>query len=314
MTIARSLTALVLTGVLLYHSGCFGPPDIDEVGGTVLVYRIADPVEDDPPAGSSDELISAIERRLDPDGNLGITAMMVDEATVEVAIPGDDRERLARVKRLLKNNGHLQFLILANKDDHKRVLHLAAQDTSGSTIVSDGNNIVGKWVDVTPTVYDENAPANTNTVDVANCVTRALPATLLSRRAQRRGDVQVLVVVDRDPSKNIDGRHINWADPEYSDTGPAVNFQMNERGAKLLGRLTSSNLPDEETLRQRRLAIILDNRLIAAPNLFSTITDRGQITGQFDINYLVAVMRFGRLPVALQQPPIAERIVEAKDD
>ncbi|MCH8921529.1 MAG: hypothetical protein IIA67_00095 [Planctomycetes bacterium] len=318
MTTGRSLTALVLASVPLTLSGCFGPPDIDEVGGTILVYRIADPAEGDPPAGTPDELVWSIERRLDPDEKLGIEATVVDDGTangtIEVAIPGDDRNLLARVKRLLASQGHLQFLILANKDDHQRVLHFAGNDTSGSRIVSDGKNVIGKWVDVTPMA---KRAAIANSVDLHDCVTRGLPEALQSRRARRQGDVQVLVVVDPVPTNNIDARHIARADPVMSDNGRAINFQMNARGAKLLGNLTSSNLPDEETFRQRRLGIILDNRLITAPNLISTITDRGQITGRFaedDIDFLVAVMRAGRLPVALQQPPLNERIVEPIKD
>jgi hypothetical protein len=78
--------------------------------------------------------------------------------------------------------------------------------------------------------------------------------------------------------------------------------------------LTASNLPDPTTGLYRRLGIVLDGKLLSAPRLMSTITDRGQVTGNFtpaEVDLIVAVLRAGKLPVPLEEQPVAESPVAA---
>src|SRR5205085_2470213 len=51
-----------------------------------------------------------------------------------------------------------------------------------------------------------------------------------------------------------------------------VQFQFDTQGGVLMGDLTGNNIG-------RPMAIILDNKLISAPNIQSQIHDKGQITG-----------------------------------
>ena len=54
---------------------------------------------------------------------------------------------------------------------------------------------------------------------------------------------------------------------------------------------------------------MLDNNLLSAPNIQSRISRQGQITGEFsqeEIDFLVGILRSGRLPAALDPTPISE--------
>ncbi len=79
--------------------------------------------------------------------------------------------------------------------------------------------------------------------------------------------------------------------------------------------VTSENLPDRQTGVRRRLRIILDNGLISAPIIMSTISSRGQITGPFtndEVRHIVAVLNAGELPAPLQDEPV--RVINVQGD
>jgi SecD/SecF fusion protein len=55
------------------------------------------------------------------------------------------------------------------------------------------------------------------------------------------------------------------------------------------------------------MGIILDNQLISAPIIMSTISSRGQIAGSFtddEVRHIVAVLNAGELPAPLQDEPV----------
>jgi SecD/SecF fusion protein len=79
-----------------------------------------------------------------------------------------------------------------------------------------------------------------------------------------------------------------------------------------MAALTNLNLPDKDTDFHRRLGIVLDNELLSAPRIMSVIADRGRITGRFtqeEVNFLVRVLRAGKLPAVLNKEPISENII-----
>jgi hypothetical protein len=91
--------------------------------------------------------------------------------------------------------------------------------------------------------------------------------------------------------------------------GNAVAFEFDAQGAKLFGELTRNNL-------HQPLGIVLDDRMITAPNLNSEIGAQGQITGGgpagFDaqqVNYLVNVLAAGILPATLSDEPVSESLI-----
>jgi SecD/SecF fusion protein len=85
-----------------------------------------------------------------------------------------------------------------------------------------------------------------------------------------------------------------------------VGFTFDTRGGLLFGELTSQNV-------QRPLAIVLDDKVISAPNINSPITTgSGIIEGSFtdaELDYLIRTMNAGSLPARLADEPISERTI-----
>jgi len=130
-------------------------------------------------------------------------------------------------------------------------------------------------------------------------------------RDNPRGEIEVLVVMD---PENVTGEDLNRALAGVDQAGtPAVDFTFKTSGTTAFSRLTSENAPDPGTGFQRRLGIILDNKLISAPNLREPITGgKGQISGNFteeEVEFLVNILNAGSLPAALNPEPISEQRV-----
>ncbi|MCX7760453.1 MAG: protein translocase subunit SecD [Hydrogenothermaceae bacterium] len=73
---------------------------------------------------------------------------------------------------------------------------------------------------------------------------------------------------------------------------PAVNFELTSEGAEIFGEATANMIG-------KRLAIVLDGKVMSAPVIRSRITSSGQITGKFtteEANDLAVVLRAGALP------------------
>jgi preprotein translocase subunit SecD len=76
---------------------------------------------------------------------------------------------------------------------------------------------------------------------------------------------------------------------------PAVEFSLNAAGAKKFAKVTGENI-------NRRLAIVLDNQVMSAPNIKAQISDSGIIEGSFDLKEaedLALVLRSGSLPASV---------------
>ncbi len=80
-----------------------------------------------------------------------------------------------------------------------------------------------------------------------------------------------------------------------STTGPAVFFNIKPKDAGKFGDFTGGNIG-------RRMAIVLDGKIITAPTLQSRISDSGQITGIQSLeeaSNISLVLRSGSLPISL---------------
>lgn len=87
----------------------------------------------------------------------------------------------------------------------------------------------------------------------------------------------------------------------------AIDFQLNEIGAKKFFKLTSKNI-------DAPLCIILDNKAISAPKINSAIRDRGQITGSYSYTEqidMVNKLNAGSLPARISEAPISEKTIGA---
>ncbi len=117
------------------------------------------------------------------------------------------------------------------------------------------------------------------------------------------------------PDKSIDngpGRK-HWvltnADVETEMTGEqVVGFTFDPQGGAYMRQLTQGN-------HNKPMAIVLDGRVISAPNIEATIGERGQISGgqggftPQELDYLVSTLRAGSLPATLADEPISEQTV-----
>ena len=103
----------------------------------------------------------------------------------------------------------------------------------------------------------------------------------------------------------VSGEQLISARAEYDQNNrPAIGFTFNAAGAKKFGRVTQENVG-------RPFAIILDDKVLSAPNIESAILGgQGQITGNFtteSANQLAVSLASGKLPVKLNV--IEERTV-----
>jgi protein-export membrane protein SecD len=96
----------------------------------------------------------------------------------------------------------------------------------------------------------------------------------------------------------ISGDNLDNAKPSINNqtNEVAVSFTLDRLGAKRFGKITSENVG-------KRLAIVLDNKIISAPQIQEAILGgNGQITGNFSIqtaNDLALLLRSGALPAPL---------------
>ena len=77
---------------------------------------------------------------------------------------------------------------------------------------------------------------------------------------------------------------------------PIVNFQIRNRDAGAFGQFTGGAVG-------RRMAIVLDGKVVSAPTINQRISNSGQITGQFTLpeaTDLALVLRSGSLPISLR--------------
>jgi preprotein translocase subunit SecD len=94
----------------------------------------------------------------------------------------------------------------------------------------------------------------------------------------------------------VTGRDLRNARPTLDENNrPAVSFSLNTEGARKFGMFTQANIG-------KQLAIVMDSRVVSAPQIQSRIDDEGRITGNFtnqESQDLSLVLRSGALPASL---------------
>ncbi len=102
-------------------------------------------------------------------------------------------------------------------------------------------------------------------------------------------------LVDKVPV--ISGSDLKTAYMSKDEFGrPAVGFELKSEAAGKFGEFTSKNIG-------KRLAIVLEDKVVSAPVIRSRISDRGQITGNFtpdEVRDLALILRTGSLPTSLK--------------
>lgn len=250
----------------------------------VLIYEV------DPTAGKSavdmDRLIASVDRRLNSGPEKLARVKKLDNGRIEVALLRASETDRQRVYRLLERQGTLEFRILADNRHDAEIIKQAQKDPSKTEVLDASGKRLAWWVAEGPGqkesfAHDEHITRRTSTRD-SHKVT------------------DVLVVTD---SCNVTGAYLTKADAGMDSNGwPCIEFTLDEAGGKLFAKLTGGHLPDNSGMRYR-LGIILDGEIQSAPSVISTISQRGQITGNFtkeEVLNLAATLNAGSLPVRLR--------------
>jgi len=256
-----------------------------EDGKTILAYRI-DAREQQ--TIDMQKLIAAVGKRINPDGLKELTIRQYGAEQIEVIIPEVEEREVDHIKRLISTSGVLEFRIVANENDDKDIIR-AAEKTPGRDVYI-GGRLVGRWVQAGPELFVPGA-------------------TMRQVEGQGR---QILIRID---PFNVDGRYLRHASQDYAEGRPAVKFSFDAVGGDKFGQLTSHNLPDEAIGFFRHLGIVLDNVMLSAPRINSTIHGEGQITGNFtqeEVDTLIGILNAGSLPATLRPEPISQQRISAQ--
>jgi preprotein translocase subunit SecD len=158
--------------------------------------------------------------------------------------------------------------------------------------------LLGKTAKMTFHLVDEDADAS------AAAGGRAPPGTILLPlvdRQQTQGAETRIAVKRR---VVVSGENLIDAQPSFQQNEPVVSFRFDAVGGKRFGDATTQNVG-------KRLAIVLDNQVISAPQIREPILGgSGVITGNFTVpaaQDLALLLRAGALPAPLI--PIEERTV-----
>jgi len=242
-----------------------------------------------------DKLVAAVSRRVNPGGQKEVTVRQYGLDQIEVIIPEVEQSEVDLIKRIVSSAGVLEFRILAHRDDARHQAAIALAERTAASTVRQGGEAVARWVQVDTSKMDPTGDRR--------LVTRTTP----------EGGVELLVMTD---PFSVTGGDLGRVSPSLDENlSPCVNFTFNSRGAPRFGLLTGRNLPDPANGLRSRLGILLDDVLQSAPEIRSTITSFGQITGNFkqpEVDFLVEVLNAGSLPAALRSEPISEQRISSQ--
>ena len=271
--------------------------------GVVLIYEVDPPGQDPDRPVDMDKLAAAIDRRINQGRSKSGRVRRLDDRRIEIAVFGNDPEKVRRIERLLKRAGTLELRILANQHDHKSLIERAQREDAGVLKDAKGN-VQAWWVPVHDATTLEGQQVGYPAI---------MPSLEIAKRTRKRGQRELTeVLVVKDPF-DVVGAYLEKAAPDRDDFGrPCVGFVLNAAGAQRLGALTSENVPDALQDFARRLAIIVDGQLYSAPAIESPISERGQITGSFTREQaaeLADVLNAGPLPARIKQ--VDKRVVDS---
>ncbi len=255
----------------------------------VLIYEI-DPQSR--PAGAPspdmDRVVKVIDRRLNSPAEKLATVRKINDRQIEVTLLRPSEADRQRVERQVTRTGTLAFRILANSHADKAIIDRAEKEPSKNELLDSAGTQIAWWVPVK--AGQESGFTKSTAVGW--------------RRRQQDGREVTEVLVMADPY-HVTGAYLTQVEAGRDRAGrPCLSFRLSDAGGKLFARLTSEHLPDKTTKVYRRLGIIIDGELYSAPQLNSTISDRGVIEGVFsqeEVSDLVNAINAGSLSVRLRR-------------
>ena len=236
-------------------------------------------------------LIKALMERIDPAGTKEVSIKKFGDDQIEIIIPKAEKAELEAIERRIYTAGVLEFRITASRqfDQHRAIIELAERLPANQNLVRIDGKEVARWVEYDAKQFGDAENAG-----------RMLVVRTTSKVPQ--------ALVLTNDGLNVTGEFLRSASPDNDQTGrPAVTFVFNSQGAFRFERLTRAHQPSPSGAKYN-LGILLDNRLLSAPNLNAVISDRGIIEGlddQAEVDFLVGILNAGSLPASLNKEPIS---------
>jgi preprotein translocase subunit SecD len=242
----------------------------------------------------SKDVAEAINRRLGPGG----AASALDKKQIRIELYGKiNAAGLKLAEQRISGGGGFEFRILADTEhtDDLPIIKQAKLLPLDKHDVSIDSKKVAEWMR-----YNE---LDFGPVDreVGGMVKR-----------QAAGVPEALVLMD---DLNVTGEYLTSAKKSFDESHHvAIHFSLNKTGAEKLKQLTSDNLPAPSTPDAfRKIGMIFDKKLVSAPVIRSTISDRGAISGvslpEREVETIVDILNAGTLPCKIRL--VEEKPVEA---
>jgi SecD/SecF fusion protein len=292
-TMKRILGALLFISIWQFATLRAEEPSV------LLQYEAVQSVDNNP-AVDLDQLVNAINRRINPTSAENIKVRAVDKKQIEIVVVNGKPDVVQHIKDLLTLQGTLEFRILANDRDHKDIIEDAKKlgnDPKKAVVMAkdmEGKEVKKAWF-VPVTVGDKEEDKTRLSSLLTN------PGIFVRNVKDNGRDVpQILVVND---FFNVSGNYLTKAaiGPDWSGKR-CIELKFNAEGGQRFAGLTSMHLPELNGSFTRKMGIILNDELYSAPSILTTISDRGQITGDFseaEVNDLVTVLNAGAMPVKI---------------
>ena len=313
---------------------------VDLKGGVVYMAQISPVAEDE--NVKPEDLVPRLKERVDPTNTKEIMIRPYGSDMIEIVIPDVTDAEGDRIWSKVTQQGVMRFQIVARGVDESQVStplkDLAdAQAAAGNLspwVLDAKQNRVGRWVGIGRKLdqfgdlgaYRYVPSGNAIIRDATTGVILNPPAdalvmeegnegVLLTQWAEsgnipglpegQKANLQILMEVG-----NFDVTGDSLANPTqgFDDRNrPAVNFQLKGKGIGFFYKLTSDNI-------NRPLGIVMDDRLLSAPNINSAISNQGQIMGNFtqsEVEDLVNILKSGRLPATIKEQWVSKDQVDS---
>ena len=184
-------------------------------------------------AKTMQEMVAAVNKRINPSGTEEVTVRLVGTDRIEVIVPGADAERTQRIKNQITNLGDLEFCLLANEREHQDIIAQAEQEelAKGTNVreIYRNNKLIAKWRE------PGKIHGSSENKEVG------LNDEVKFRRFERNGKnvTEFLVVCANKEDRRITGKDLVSTREAMGDDGrPTVSFQFNSRGGAMFGQLT----------------------------------------------------------------------------
>jgi preprotein translocase subunit SecD len=228
---------------------------------------------------------------------------------IVVELPGLEQRDFERIKSIIGRTAQLQFKIVEDGGEYAKKVAAAVPKDGPVTVEPDA------WPDKkTGAMHEVVYLRAKERADLEKFIA-GLSGDLAVPQDREFGYEEVVTGGDGSGPQNkfwrayllyrragVTGEYLANADVGFSEMGtPEVLFTMNRKGGDLMGKLTGENI-------HRRMAIVLDEKIMSAPEIQSQINERGRITlgmsgdpikMQQEAKDLVAVLRSGALPAPL---------------